>query len=102
MKLDNTLSAIIAGGGSGLGEGTARALAEHGVKVGIFDVYEEGGNKVASDLGGIFVKVDVSDPASVAKGLEEVRKNLGQERICVNCAGIAPAAKTIPKQNTTQ
>ncbi len=98
MKLDKSISAIITGGGSGLGEGTARALAEHGVKVGIFDLNEDGGNKVASDLGGVFVKVDVSDSASVAAGLVEFRGNLGQERICVNCAGIAPAAKTVDRE----
>ncbi|MGI9350854.1 MAG: SDR family NAD(P)-dependent oxidoreductase [Rhizobiaceae bacterium] len=98
MKLDDKLSAVVTGGGSGLGEGTARALAARGVKVAIFDVNEEGGQGVASDIGGVFAKVDVSDPQSVAAGLESSRSAIGQESICVNCAGIAPAAKTVDRE----
>ena len=97
MELNNKISAVITGGGSGLGEGTARMLASRGVKIAIFDVNEDGGKAVADDLGGVFAKVDVSDAASVAEGLEAVRKNNGQESIAVNCAGIAPAAKTVDR-----
>ena len=95
MKLNDTISAVITGGGSGLGEATARALAAKGVKIGIFDVNEDGGQRVAEELGGIFAKVDVSDANSVANGFEKTRSVIGQERICINCAGIAPAAKTV-------
>lgn len=97
MELNNKISAVITGGGSGLGEGTARMLASRGVKIAIFDVNEGGGKAVADDLGGVFAKVDVSDAASVAEGLEAVRKINGQESIAVNCAGIAPAAKTVDR-----
>ena len=97
MELNNKISAVITGGGSGLGEGTARMLASRGVKIAIFDVNEDGGKAVADDLGGVFAKVDVSDAASVAEGLEAVRKINGQESIAVNCAGIAPAAKTVDR-----
>ncbi|MEM8648995.1 MAG: SDR family NAD(P)-dependent oxidoreductase [Pseudomonadota bacterium] len=97
MELNNTLAAVVTGGGSGLGESTARALASKGVKVAIFDVNEEGGQRVASEIGGVFAKVDVSDSASVAAGLEVARAANGQEQICVNCAGIAPAAKTVDR-----
>lgn len=98
MELNSKISAVITGGGSGLGEGTARMLASRGVKVAIFDVNEDGGKAVADALGGVFAKVDVSDAASVAEGLEAVRKVNGQESICVNCAGIAPAAKTVDRE----
>lgn len=98
MELNDKISAVITGGGSGLGEGTARMLASRGVKVAIFDVNEEGGKTVADELGGVFAKVDVSDAASVAEGLEAVRKVNGQESIAVNCAGIAPAAKTVDRE----
>jgi len=98
MELNNKISAVITGGGSGLGEGTARMLASRGVKIAIFDVNEEGGKAVADDLGGVFAKVDVSDASSVAEGLEAVRKVNGQESIAVNCAGIAPAAKTVDRE----
>lgn len=98
MELNSSISAVVTGGGSGLGEGTARALASKGVKVAIFDVNEDSGKAVASDIGGVFAKVDVSDFESVASGLETVRKVIGQESICVNCAGIAPAAKTVDRE----
>lgn len=98
MELNSNIAAVVTGGGSGLGEGTARALASKGVIVAIFDVNEEGGQKVASDIGGVFAKVDVSDSDSVAKGLEVARATIGQESICVNCAGIAPAAKTVDRE----
>ena len=97
MKLDNSIAAVVTGGGSGLGEGTARALAASGVKVGILDINEERGQAVAAELGGAFAKVDVSDASSVANGLESVRSVNGQERICVNCAGIAIGEKTVSK-----
>lgn len=97
MELNNKISAVVTGGGSGLGEGTARALAARGVKVGVFDVNEEGGQAVAKDIGGVFAKVDVSNAESVTAGFEAIRSQIGQESICVNCAGIAPAAKTVDR-----
>ncbi|MEM7069112.1 MAG: SDR family NAD(P)-dependent oxidoreductase [Pseudomonadota bacterium] len=98
MELNSKIAAVVTGGGSGLGEGTARALAARGVNVAIFDVNEEGGAKVANEIGGVFAKVDVSDSASVAAGLEVARAAHGQESICINCAGIAPAAKTVDRE----
>lgn len=94
MKLNNSLSAIVTGGTSGLGEGTARMLAAAGVKVGIFDMNEDRGQMVAKEIGGVFVKVNVSDNASVDAGFEAVRAEIGQERIMVNCAGIGGGIKT--------
>ena len=97
MKLQNGISAVVTGGASGLGEGTARMLAAKGVKVGIFDMNEERGKMVASEIGGTFAKVNVADIASVEAGLEAVRKANGQERIMVNCAGIGGAEKTVKR-----
>ncbi|MEM8878827.1 MAG: SDR family NAD(P)-dependent oxidoreductase [Pseudomonadota bacterium] len=96
MQINGT-PAIVTGGGSGLGEATARALAKKGAKVTIFDINEDGGSAVAKDIGGGFARVDVSDHASVSAGLETARAAHGQERITVNCAGIAPPAKTVSK-----
>ena len=48
MKLDNNIAAVVTGGSSGLGEATARALAAKGVKVAIFDLQAEKGEKVAA------------------------------------------------------
>lgn len=94
MKLDGSVAAAVTGGASGLGEASARMLAAAGVKVTIFDMNEEAGRAVAADIGGLYVSVDVSSEASVVAGFEAARAAHGQERILVNCAGIAPAAKT--------
>ena len=77
MKLSNQISAVVTGGASGLGEATARAFAAKGVKVGIFDMNEERGQQVASDIGGIFAKVNVADEASVDAGFAAVRATHG-------------------------
>ena len=87
---------IVTGGASGLGEGTARMLAREGAKVVIADLQVERGEALAQELGGAFVKADVSQEADgqavVAKAL-----SLGKLMGLVNCAGIAPAAKTVGK-----
>ncbi|RZT97961.1 3-hydroxyacyl-CoA dehydrogenase [Rivibacter subsaxonicus] len=87
---------IVTGGASGLGEGTARMLAAHGARVVIADLQVDKGEAVAKELGGAFVKCDVSSEAdgqaAVAKALE-----LGALFGLVNCAGIAPAVKTVGK-----
>ena len=101
MKLDSSISAVVTGGASGLGEATARALAAHGVKVAIFDLQEEKGEKVAKDLGGVFCKVNVTDDASVDAGFAKARAAIGQERILVNCAGTGNAIKTASRNKET-
>ena len=87
---------IVTGGASGLGEGTARMLAAHGGKVVIADMQAEKGEAIAQELGGAFVKCDVSNEvdgqAVVAKAV-----SLGKLVGLVNCAGIAPAEKTVGK-----
>lgn len=88
-------AAIVTGGGSGLGAGTARALAAAGAKVALFDVNEEGAKKVAAETGGIAVPCDVSDPASAETAIAAAREAHGPARILVNCAGIAPAERIV-------
>ena len=87
---------IVTGGASGLGEGTARMLAANGAKVVIADLQADKGQALADELGGAFVKCDVSQEAdgqaAVAKAV-----SLGKLMGLVNCAGIAPAAKTVGK-----
>lgn len=89
--------AIVTGGASGLGAATAARLAEDGLKVAIFDLSEDAGQAHAAGIGGAFVKVDVSDPASVASGLAEAEGQIGSVRVLVNCAGIGGAAKTVSR-----
>ena len=101
MKLSSDISAIVTGGASGLGEATARRLAEHGVKVALFDLNEERGSSVAQEIGGVFCKTDVTDVASVAAGFEAARAAHGIERILVNCAGIGIAMKTVSRDRNS-
>jgi NAD(P)-dependent dehydrogenase (short-subunit alcohol dehydrogenase family) len=101
MKLDSSISAVVTGGASGLGEATARALASHGVKVALFDMNEEKGLKVAEEIGGVFCKVNVTSDADVDAGFEKARAAHGQERILINCAGTGNAAKTASRSRDT-
>jgi len=94
MKLDSSVTAVITGGASGLGQATTRALASQGVKVAIFDFNEEKGEAVAKELGGVFCKVDVTSEADVDAGFKKSRAAVGQERILINCAGTGDAFKT--------
>ena len=89
--------AVVTGGGSGLGEATARALAARGAKVAIFDVGIDRAEKVAADIGGIAVKCDVSSAESGEQAFAAVAEKLGAPRILINCAGIAIAARTTTK-----
>jgi len=100
MKLQGC-SAVVTGGASGLGEATARALAAEGVKVAIFDRNAEAGERVASDIGGVFCHVDVTSDESVDAGFAKARQANGQERILINCAGTGNAAKTASRAKET-
>ncbi|NLE47360.1 MAG: 3-hydroxyacyl-CoA dehydrogenase [Sandaracinaceae bacterium] len=97
MKLEG-ISALITGGGSGLGEATARALAEAGVKVVILDRDADRAKKVADEIGGAASPGDVTDPASVQAAIDAA-KALGPLRIAVNCAGIGVGEKTVGREN---
>ncbi|KNG95446.1 SDR family NAD(P)-dependent oxidoreductase [Pseudaestuariivita atlantica] len=90
-------AAIVTGGASGLGAATAVRLAEDGMRVTLFDLDAERGKAHAAAIGGGFQKVDVSDAASVAAGIRAAEEAQGIARIVVNCAGIAPAAKTVSR-----
>ena len=101
MKLDSSVAAVVTGGASGLGEATARALAAQGVKVAIFDMNDAKGEKVASEIGGVFCKVDVTSEETVDAGFAKAREAHGQERVLVNCAGTGNAIKTASRDKTT-
>lgn len=87
---------IITGGASGLGAASARMITAAGGKVVLADVQAEAGEKLAAELNGAFVKCDVTSEADaqavVAKAL-----SLGTLRGLINCAGVAPAVKTVGK-----
>ena len=87
---------IVTGGASGLGEGTARMLAGAGGRVVIADMQADKGGAVARDIGGVFVKCDVSTEADGQAAVAKAT-SLGKLAGLVNCAGIAPAEKTVGK-----
>jgi NAD(P)-dependent dehydrogenase (short-subunit alcohol dehydrogenase family) len=101
MKLDSSISAVVTGGASGLGEATSRLLASHGVKVAIFDMNEAKGEAVAKEIGGVFCKVNVTSDDEVDAGFAKARAAIGQERILINCAGTGNAAKTAGRDRNT-
>jgi NAD(P)-dependent dehydrogenase (short-subunit alcohol dehydrogenase family) len=87
---------IVTGGASGLGEGTARMLAAHGGKVVVADLQAERGAAVAAEIGGRFVQCDVSQESDGQRVVAEAQA-LGKLMGLINCAGIAPAVKTVGK-----
>ncbi|GAA0407654.1 3-hydroxyacyl-CoA dehydrogenase [Massilia aurea] len=87
---------IVTGGASGLGAATARMLAANGATVVIADVQAEAGQALAEELKGQFVRCDVTQEAD-AQAVVDAAVGLGTLRGLVNCAGVAPAVKTVGK-----
>jgi NAD(P)-dependent dehydrogenase (short-subunit alcohol dehydrogenase family) len=98
----NGVAAVVTGAASGLGEATARELARRGAKVAILDRDQEGGEKVAKEIGGVFCEVDVTSDEKVSAAFAKAREAHGQERVLVNCAGVATAAKTVGRDKETK
>ena len=90
-------AALVTGGGSGLGEATARELARLGAKVAIFDVNLAAAQKVASDIGGIAMQCDVTSPDSVQSAITEAQAAHGPARILMQIAGIGSAKRVVGK-----
>lgn len=89
---------LITGGASGLGEGTARMVAAGGGKPVLLDLNAEAGEALAQELGGLFVKADVSSEGDVQAALDAAREKFGGIHGVVNCAGVAPAVTTAGKR----
>ena len=96
MKIDGQV-AIVTGGGSGLGAGTARMLMERGAKVAVMDVNEEG-MKPLADAGALAIRCDVTSGSDAEAAVERVASERGAPRILVNCAGIAPASRVVGRE----
>jgi NAD(P)-dependent dehydrogenase (short-subunit alcohol dehydrogenase family) len=91
------LPALVTGAASGLGEGTARALAAAGAKVTLLDREGEALEKVAREIGGLAITCDVTDAEGMERAVTQARAAHGPAAIAVSCAGIAPAAKIVGK-----
>ncbi|MER5647263.1 SDR family NAD(P)-dependent oxidoreductase [Streptosporangium sp. NPDC002524] len=96
----NGAAAIISGGASGLGEATARDLAAHGATVVIADLNEERGKSLADELGGVFVKADVSDEEQVQAAVDAAVATGRPLRVVVNSAGIGWASRTVGRDGS--
>lgn len=97
MNLEGS-SSIVTGGASGIGEASARQLAAAGSRVVIADLNEEKGQEVASELGGLFVKCDVSSVED-AQAAVAAASEMGPLRALVNSAGLGFAGRTIDRNN---
>lgn len=92
------VSAIVTGGGSGLGEATARRLAADGAKVGVLDVNADAAARVAADINGVALHCDVSSEADAVAAIAKASQANGDVRILVNCAGIASAGRIVGRE----
>jgi len=99
MKIEGQ-SAIVTGGGSGLGEAVARELARQGAKVAVLDLNREGSARVADAIGGIAAACDVSDTASVQAALDDATAVHGVPRIVMHIAGIGGAKRVLQKDGS--
>ena len=99
MELSNKV-AVVTGAASGLGRAAAEKLVNGGAKVVIVDMNAEAGAKAVEELGAAnasFVQLDVSSGSDVEAAFEKILADLGRVDICVNCAGIGIAAKTLDR-----
>jgi NAD(P)-dependent dehydrogenase (short-subunit alcohol dehydrogenase family) len=96
----NGVAALVTGGASGLGEATARDLAAHGAKVVIADLNEDRGKTIADEIGGVFVKVDVSDENQVQAAVDAAVATGAPLRVVVNSAGIGWASRTVGRDGS--
>ncbi len=96
MKLSG-ISALVTGGGSGLGAASAQALAERGATVVVFDRNGRAAEEVASRIGGTFFAGDVTDPASVEAAVVQAASH-GPFRLAVHCAGVGGAGRLVGRE----
>lgn len=89
MHLDNQI-AVVTGGASGIGKACAEEFAKRGLRVVVWDMQE-----TSADFS---ISCDVSSATDIEQALEKTLSRVGAPRICVNCAGIAPAKRMVGKE----
>ena len=90
-------AALVTGGGSGLGEATARELARLGAKVAVLDINLANAQQVAADIGGVAIQCDITDGASLQAAIDAAAASHGPARILAHIAGIGAAKRVIGK-----
>jgi NAD(P)-dependent dehydrogenase (short-subunit alcohol dehydrogenase family) len=88
-------AAIVTGAASGLGAATAEHLIKAGAKVTLLDINLDGASEIATRIGGLPVRCDVTQDASAIEALAVARARHGAARILINCAGIGPAKRIV-------
>lgn len=97
MNINGSI-ALVTGGGSGLGEATARRLAAAGARVAVLDRSEEAAALVSGGIGGLGLTADVTDAGAVEAAFGRTIAEMGEApRVVVNCAGIGTAARILPR-----
>lgn len=92
MNFDNQI-ALITGGSSGMGKACAQFLKQHGMKVVIWDKQEDNSGQAE-----LFITCDVTSEESVEKAMKQTITRIGTPRVCINCAGIAPAKRIVGRE----
>ena len=93
-------SAIVTGGGSGLGAQTARELARRGARVAVLDINGDAAEKVAAEIGGIGIRCDITDTASVEAALAVAGDKHGAARLLLNVAGVGSAKRIVQRDGS--
>ncbi|ACB33263.1 short-chain dehydrogenase/reductase SDR [Leptothrix cholodnii SP-6] len=93
-------AALVTGGGSGLGAAVARELARLGARVAVLDVNEAGAQAVAAEIGGVAMRCDITDSASVTAALDAAQAAHGPARILMNIAGIGGAKRIVGRDGS--
>ena len=96
----NGQAALVTGGGSGLGEATARELARSGAKVAVLDLNLDNAKKVAADINGLAIQCDVSSGDSMQSAIEQAAAAHGPARILMQIAGIGSAKRVVGKDGS--
>ncbi|QHE85591.1 SDR family NAD(P)-dependent oxidoreductase [Hydrogenophaga sp. BPS33] len=93
-------AALVTGGGSGLGEATARELARLGAKVAVLDVNLDNARRVASEIGGVALRCDITDTESLQAAIDQAAAAHGPARVLMNIAGIGSAKRVVGKDGS--
>ncbi|MDP1647501.1 MAG: SDR family NAD(P)-dependent oxidoreductase [Rubrivivax sp.] len=93
-------SAIVTGGGSGLGEAVARELARQGAQVAVLDINTANAQRVAAEIGGLACTADITDTASLTAALDAAESRHGTARLVMNIAGIGTARRVVGKDGS--
>ncbi|WP_027530576.1 SDR family NAD(P)-dependent oxidoreductase [Bradyrhizobium sp. WSM3983] len=89
------VAVLITGGGSGLGEATARAMAAKGARIGVIDQNKDNAEKVAAEVKGVGLHADVTSEEQIKAAIAKAEATHGVARVLMNCAGIGGSQRIV-------